>query len=300
MKINKQLATVLLLLGCSYVSLSQNLLDLLDKEQIDSIGYVSPAFKMTRISFGHSTEVRSKGVLELFTATRFWNTPSERSESFLADRMSTRIALEYGLTNRLSMAVGVTTFTGVYDTYLKYKLRSQKHGTNKSLFNITFLQGVSYNNNVIGYNGTTDLKPFSFTTQLLISKKISSNFSLQITPSYVYKNAYLPDDNQSNYVALGIGGRYKIGAHVSLVSEYYQPFNPTIAIDTYPPFSLGLNWEIGDVLLQFMLTNAVDMVEDTFITQTRHNFNFKDPNLNFGFNATYVFHLKNSLKKKRD
>jgi hypothetical protein len=32
-----------------------------------------------------------------------------------------------------------------------------------------------------------------------------------------------------------------------------------------------------------------------FLTQTTNNFNFKDPNLHFGVNATYIIHTK---KKK--
>ena len=47
--------------------------------------------------------------------------------------------------------------------------------------------------------------------------------------------------------------------------------------------------------LQFHLTNVRNFAEDAFITQTANNFNFKDPNLHFGFNATFVLHTK---KKK--
>ncbi|MEM7382600.1 MAG: DUF5777 family beta-barrel protein, partial [Bacteroidota bacterium] len=88
------------------------------------------------------------------------------------------------------------------------------------------------------------------------------------------------------------------GGHVSVVSEYYYTTNPIESFDTYGPFALGVNWELGDVMLQFMLTNAVNMVEDAFIAQTRNNFNFRNPNLNFGFNATYIIHFKRGLKNK--
>ena len=48
-------------------------------------------------------------------------------------------------------------------------------------------------------------------------------------------------------------------------------------------------------MLQFHATNARSFVEDTFITQTTNNFNTKDGNFHFGFNATFVLHTK---KKK--
>ena len=126
MKTKNLIFTVIVLLGCVHLMSSQDLLEILKEKQKDSLGYVTPAFKMTRIAFGHSTEVRNKNVLELVTSTRFWNTPAERSQSFAADKMSTRIGLEYGITDRLSAGVGGTTFDGLFDGYLKYKLFSQK------------------------------------------------------------------------------------------------------------------------------------------------------------------------------
>lgn len=300
MRIKTIFFTCILLLGSCHLSRSQNLLDILEKEQKDSTGYITPAFKMTRIAFGHSTEVRGKNILEVFIANRFWNLPTERSQSFGADKMSSRIALEYGLSDRLSFGIGATTFDGLFDSYLKYKLISQKKGIQSTPFNITLFQGTSYNSNSIPNPVVSDafLDRLSFTTQVLISRKISSDFSFQIAPTYIHKGLNISGEDPQNFFAIGVGARYKIGPHLSIVSEYYKTFNPIESFDTYGPFALGVNWEIGDVLLQFMLTNSRNMVEDTFITQTRNNFNFRNPNLNFGFNATYVIHFNNSLKGK--
>lgn len=298
MKTKKILLTCFLLLGCVHFSKSQNLLEILENEQQDSLGYLPATFKMTRIAFGHSTEVRSKGILEIFTANRFWNLPTEKSQSFAADKMSTRIALEYGVLDRLSVGFGGTTFDGLFDGYLKYKLLTQKKGIKTTPLNITLFQSSSYNSSSIV---NPDIKDdfsdrLSFTSQVLISRKISSDFSFQIAPTYVHRGLKFSEEDHQDFFALGIGARYKIGSHLSVVSEYYKTFNPIESFDTYGPFALGVNWEIGDVLLQFMLTNTVNMVEDAFITQTRNNFNFKNPNLHFGFNATYVIHFKNKLK----
>lgn len=300
MKIKEIICLGMLLLGCVQMSIAQeDLLEILKSEQKDSVGYITPAFKMTRVAFGHSTEVRAKGVLELFTATRFWNFPRDRSESFVADKLTTRIALEYGITDRLSFGVGGTTFDGLFDGYLKYKLLAQKKGEKPSLFNITFLQAASYNSSALPYMAAENdfSSRLGYTTQVLISRKMSSDFSLQIAPTFIHRSLGLSDIDDNNFFALGFGARYKLGPHLELVSEYYRTFNPIESFNTYDPFAIGVNWELGDILLQFMLTNTRNMAEDRFITQTRNNFNFKDPNLHFGFNATYVFHLKNRLKK---
>ena len=300
MKTKKILITGLLCLGCIHFSMSQDLLDILKNEQKDSLGYLTPSFKMTRIAFGHSTEVRNKNVLEVFTSSRFWNVPTDRSQSFFADKMSTRFALEYGISDRLTFGVGATTLDGLFDGYLKYKLLSQKKGINPIPLNITLFQNASYDSSSIPNPAIADdfSDRISFTSQLLISRKISSDFSFQVSPTFVHKNLMLSEEDGANFFAIGFGARYKLGPHLSIVSEYYTTINPVTSFDTYGPFALGANWELGDVLLQFMLTNAIHMVEDSFITQTRNNFNFRSPNLNFGFNATYVIHFENKLKHK--
>ncbi|MEX0360211.1 MAG: DUF5777 family beta-barrel protein, partial [Allomuricauda sp.] len=74
--------------------MAQNeLLDILEKEHTDTVPQFVPAtFKSTRITYGHSVETRKKGILEVFAATRFWNTPTLRSQSFGADKLNARIA----------------------------------------------------------------------------------------------------------------------------------------------------------------------------------------------------------------
>jgi len=302
MKTKKNTLLLLLLLSGSIFSFAQNdLLDILDNEHKDTLNFTSATFKMTRIAIGHSSETRKKGILEVFVANRFWNTPADRSQSFLADRMSARVALEYGLSDRLSIGAGGTTFDGLFDGYLKYKLLRQRNGGTP--FNITFLQAGSHNSNSLASiysNGTpASRNRLSITSQVLISRKFSSDFSFQISPTFIRRGIVLSDQDPKNHFAVGFGARYKLGNHVSLVSEYYYNVNQIESFNTYNPFVIGVNWEQGDVMLQFMLTNAVNMVEDTFITGTRNNFNFRNPNLNFGFNATYVIHFKRGLKNKK-
>jgi len=168
-----------------------------------------------------------------------------------------------------------------------------------SPLSVTMLQSSSYNSSSFAGStiGDTFLDRASFTSQLLIAKKFSSDFSLQLSPTFIHRGLVLSNEDPKNHFALGIGARYKLGNHLSLVSEYYLNANKIKSFETYNPFALGANWELGDVMLQFMLTNSRNMVEDAFITGTRNNFNFRSPNLNFGFNATYVIHFKRGLKK---
>jgi hypothetical protein len=273
---------------------AQDLLETIDKEFPNEPLNAQATFKTTRISFAHSVETRKKGIVEFHFMNKFWNTPEPRTQSFAADRMSTRIGIEYGVTDKFTLGLGGTTWDGIFDSFLKYRLVQQQINDGGSPVSITFFQNMSYRSEATDKINAFDSfgNRLSFTSQLLMARKFTHNFSLQISPSLIYRNSLLSEENPQTQFAVGLGGRYKVGNHVSIVSEYYLVANPLETITTFNAFALGVNWEVGDIILQFQLTNARAMVEDAFITQTRTNFNFNDGNLHFGFNATYILHLK--------
>lgn len=271
-------------------SAQESLFESMKKVQIDTTLFTIATFQATRIQLSHSVETRKKNVLEISAMTRYWNTPTETSNAFVADRMSARFGLEYGISDRLTFGAGFSTINSISDVFLKYRLlRQQDNGNNA--FSITVLQAVSHNGDNNSFYNTSNADSFgdalSFTTQLLIAKKFSRNFSFQMMPTFVKKNTTLwPTDDESQF-ALGFGARYKVGRHVAIATEYYYVSNPIESFQTYSPFSLGVNWELSDLMLQFKMTNTPNFVEEAFITRTRRNFNFKDGNFFFGFHATY-------------
>ncbi len=285
-----------ILIGFSTSIHGQDLLETLEKEYPDTPQYEIATFKSTRISIGHSVENRKKGVLEIMAMNRFWNIPNYGGQSFVADKLSSRLALEYGISDRLTFGAGATTLEGVYDGFLKYKLIRQRKSKGGSPFSVTLFQNTSYrserNEPFVDINLFDDFTDqLAFTSQVLIAHKFTPQFSLQVSPTFIHRGSSAFEEDPHNQFAIGIGGRYKLGGHVSIVSEYYYLANPLKSIDTYDAFSLGVNWELSDVMLQFQLTNTRSMVEDAFITQTPNNFNFKDGNFVFGFNAIFVLHL---------
>lgn len=292
-----RIAFVLLFVSVCSQSAAQDLLEILENEQQDTVTFVDATFKTTRIAFGHSLETRQKGILEVFVSNRFWDRPVSSSQSFMADKVNARIALEYAITDRLSTAIGASTWDGRFDTYFKYRLLQQQKGIMP--ISLTLFQNASYYSIGIPNPYIEDdfMDRMAFTTQALIGAKVNRELSLQIAPTFIYRGLqYYPEDPTEHF-AVGFGGRYKLGNHVSFVSEYYAVINKMKSRDTYGPFALGVNWELGDIMLQFMLTNSPYTVEDAMITQTRYNFNFRNPNLNFGFNFSYIIHTRKGLKK---
>ncbi|QNM86950.1 hypothetical protein H9W90_07520 [Polaribacter pectinis] len=298
---NKRTYPFLILVFTLFISSinAQDLLDKLDNEFPDKPVYEIATFKTTRIALGHSIETRKKGALEISMYNRFWDTPTPTSQSFLADEVSIRYGLSYSISNNLTLGLGYTDFDKISDGYLKYKLFKQQKNVKKRPVSVTLIQGISHRK-ITDDNSTmysTSSSKYAFTSQVLIARKFNSNLSFQISPTFIHRASNSIDKDINNHFAIGFSGRHKIGGHTSIVSEYYYVANPTKSTDTYNAFTVGINWEVSDLMLQFHVTNARNFAEDTFITQTRNNFNFKDPNFHFGFNATFILHTsKNKLK----
>ena len=286
---------ILLFIGVSNAN-AQSLLDKLDKEFPDIPVYEIATFKTTRIGVGHSIETRKKGALEISLYNRYWNIPNFEGQRFLADEVSTRYGLDYAFTDNFTIGLGYTNHDKIFDGLLKYKILKQQKESKKMPFSFTFVQGFSKRESTSStlYN-TTKQNKYAFTSQALFARKINTNLSVQITPTFIHRKSSSSDNTSNNQFTIGFGGRHKIGGHASIVSEYYYVTNPLKSIKTYNAFLVGINWELSHLMLQFHATNARSFVEDTFITQTTNNFNTKDGNFHFGFNATFVLHTK---KKK--
>ena len=287
---------LVIILGLPFVTQGQSLLDKLEKEPLKTKNdYVLSTFKGTHIAIGHSIETRKKNTLEVSFMSRYWNVEQETSNSFVADRMCSRFGLDYGISDKLTIGTGIGVPNGIIDSYLKYRLVQQRRDNTGIPFGITLLQTGTYRSRVVKGKLIENRSGFgnrlAFTTQLLMARKFSRNFSLQISPTFVHRSSSRSNLDDNNHFAVGFGPRYKVSNHVSLVSEYYYVANPLKSVKTYGAFALGVNWEVSKLLLQFKMTNNQIFTEDTFITQTTRNFNTRDGNFFFGFHATYHIQL---------
>ena len=127
----------------------------------------------------------------------------------------------------------------------------------------------------------------SYTAQLLIARKFSDAFSLQISPTLTSRTT--PDfvtDNK-NVFATGVGGRIKLTRRTSLNGEWWYVL-PDQINDVYRNnFSLGFDIETGGHVFQLLFTNSFGMSERQFITETTGGWDKGD--IQFGFNIARTF-----------
>jgi opacity protein-like surface antigen len=256
--------------------------------------YVFATFKAGRIINMRTVESPGKKALVFLIQHRFGQLNSGAYNLFGLDNATLRLGFDYGISDRLAVGIGRSSYQKTFDGYIKYKLLRQTDGTNKIPISVSLLGVVSnYTIKIPELPKLSAQERTSYATQILIARKFSSSFSLQLVPSYLYYN-YTQGADKNNVFAIGAGGRMKITKRMSIDAEYtYLPPNQVATIKTHNSFSLGWGIETGGHMFQLVFTNSQSMIETQVITQTTGN--WSDGGIYFGFNLSRVFNLK---KKK--
>ena len=267
---------------------SQDLLDILEREAPKMENIVSATFKGTRIVNGHSIENRKNKELEFIISHRFGRVNTGFEELFGLDQANIRFALEYGLTDDLTVGLGRSSFEKTYDGYLKYSLLKQKTGTNAFPFAVSLFGSIAAKSqkSIVG-NERTFAESLFYVGQVLIAKKVNSSLSVQVTPTYVHRNLATIAADPHDIFALGVGTRVKLSKRVSLNAEYYQQFQKLTSINARNSLAFGVDIETGGHVFQIILSNAITMVEKSFITETTGNFFGGDIHLGFNLSRTF-------------
>lgn len=279
------------------VDLSKMLDDEAQKGDKDKTEKVYATFKSTRLISGHSVENTYKGVLDLKISHRFGAVNKGLYEFFGLDNASMRWGFDYGITDRLTVGFGRSTFQKQYDAFFKYKLLWQSYGKHNipvsvNIVSTAMIQTLKWDN--------PDRKNYFssrlfYAHQLLIGRKFSEGTSLQLMPTMIHYNLVKKATDPNNIFALGVGGRQKITKRISINAEYYYQLPGHKFSDSKNSLSIGFDIETGGHVFQLHFTNSTGMTERTFISETSGSWEKGD--ILFGFNISRVFTIKKSKAK---
>lgn len=267
-----------------------NLMDLLDKETAPTTDYISQTFKGTRLVNGQTVETKGKGELEFIFAHRFGPINSGAYELFGLDQAYVRLGLEYGITDKLGVGFGRNSVDKTMDGYLRYKILRQSKGAVNMPVTVTGFANaairMSPKKEDATYSITTEDR-MSYTSQLLIARKFTQNFSLQLMPTFVHKNTVDSKIEKNDTFIIGAGGRIKMTRSISLTSEYYYRLGIDEANPYYNSLGFGIDIETGGHVFQLVLSNSRGLTERAFLTETTGQ--FFDGDIHMGFNVTRTF-----------
>jgi len=266
-----------------------------DQKKDSSKKMVENTFYATRIINGQSIEQLEPGILDFRISHRFGKINDGLYNLFGLDNATIRFGLDYGITDKLMIGVGRSSFQKQFDAFFKYRLLSQTEEDGLMPISMSFMSSVMIN--TLKWEFPNRKNYFTsrlyYAHQLLIARKFSKNTSLQLMPTIVHYNLVSNSDDPNDLFSIGLGGRQRITKRVSVNAEYYYQLPGARFERTRNSLSLGIDIETGGHVFQLHVTNSTGMTERTFINETYGGWEKGD--LLFGFNISRVF----SLKKKR-
>lgn len=282
--------------------LSQDdLLSALEEEQEATTQYTFATFKGTRAINLQSNELPAQGVLQYIFIHRF----GAFSDDYFYNNLGLNTAevalqLDYGVTDWFNAGLSMGTASPrTYSGFLKFKILRQSKGAKNMPFSLSSYSSITYNNEKynldVPYNNSDRV---SYNNQLIIARKFSKNFSMEIVPTHVHFNLVSLRSEDNDIFSVGFAARQKITQQLGLSIEYIYQINPlssslgqlgsNITIqDNQNVLSVGVDIETGGHVFQIFLTNSRGIADPYTIAQTPEQ--WKDGAIHLGFNISRVF-----------
>ena len=258
--------------------------------------FASATFKSTRLVNMHTLESVGPRTLDFRISHRFGPVNGGSYSAWGIDGPANiRLSLEYSFEGRLMFGIGRSSYEKMVDGFVKYRLLRQTTD-NKMPVSVTAFASMFYNalkdGNAIS-NGYDKFDPvsnrFSFAYQVMVGKKITPAFSVQIAPWMVHYNLVEKITDRND--AYGIAGmfRLKFSKRSAITFEYAYRFPDYSKEKYFDSMGIGYELETGGHVFQIHFVNSFGIVENQFLPHTTTEWN--DAGIRLGFNISRVFTL---------
>lgn len=275
-------------------SQEQDLLKLLgnDKPQKERVKY---AFKSPRVINGHSMEFLNPGTMDFRILHRFGPLDQGYKNFFGLDQASMRMGFDFGIFHNLMAGLGRSTFKKELDAYVKFAPIRQSTGPKSSPLTVAAVAGITADGQPWADPNRQNFfsSRLAYYFQLILGRKFSESFTLQLAPTMVHKNLVQLQTDENDIFGLEVGGRIKLSKRIALTWDYTHVVRGLPDSGYYNPLSIGFDIETGGHVFQLHFSNATGMNERAFITETTGQFGKGE--IRFGFNLSRIFQIK---KKK--
>ena len=132
---------------------------------------------------------------------------------------------------------------------------------------------------------------FAYHGELLIARKFSPGFSLQLSPGYTYRNL-VPNGDENGIFSMGVASRIQLSRVFGIIMDMTVPFSEKrLSSDEgfNIPFGIGLEIETGGHVFQVNFTNSTGIVPTDYIPYTTSG--WFDGAFRLGFTISRIFNL---------
>jgi hypothetical protein len=267
----------------------------LDSLEEGADGFASATFKGTRLVNFQTIEVAGKRTLDFRISHRFGELSSGSYNLYGIDGPANiRLGLEYSYEGRFMAGIGRSSYQKQFDGFLKYRLYRQTI-TNKMPVSITLFTSVFMTSLKDPNKSTTGFDKYdpvtnrlSYAHQVIVARKFTSAFSMQIAPVMVHYNMVEEFTDRNDMFFITAAARMKITRRMAITAEYGYSLNDYSKRKDYiNPLGIGIDIETGGHVFQVHLTNAFGITENQFLPYNTSS--WKDSDMRVGFNISRVF-----------
>jgi hypothetical protein len=227
-----------------------------------------------------TAETLQEGNYEFEISHRFVPTTSTGRKYLwgLDGPVNMRLALGYGISDRLVLTLGRSNLYGNVDLWLKYNAIQIP---NDILPIVAALRGgIAWNSNAPDRPGS-DNKNFQYYGQIIINTLIQKKVGIGIVPSYL-DNSYIFSADRQYSFTIGTDVVYYWTPLFHVIAEW----NPTITGFRMAsnPVSFGIELQTGGHFFKIILTNSTELNPSQFLAGTLQS--VSNGNWHIGFNIT--------------
>ncbi len=258
-----------------------------------------PAFESSYIVDNQTDVVLNKKALEVMFQHRFGLFNDWEDFYGIWGQANIRIGASYGIHERVTIGVGTTKDFRYQDINWKVAILRQTRGDEMPV-NLTYYGDFAYNAQAQEKAGaarpiTAHQDRYSYFHQLILSRRFSPEFSMQIAPSLSHFNA-VAEGMQNDRIAIAIGARYKITPNTAILVDYSQPITQFDVPDVesplftnHPGFSLGFEFGTSGHAFQLFVSNYKGIVpQENYMWNTN---DFFGGDFLIGFNITRIYNF---------
>lgn len=240
---------------------------------------VKNTFESVWIIDNQTVMVPVKGTFEMDIMHRFGTVDNGYEDfwGFFAPS-NIRLGVSYAPINKLNVGIGITKSNMLWDASAKYPIITQTKG--KYPVSVTYYGNVAYDTrkdpdkSIFKYESQRLL----FFNQLIIARKITDKFSVQVAPSVSHQNSvngyYTKNDSTGQAIfkemkfdqlSIAVSGRYKLTNVTSIMINYDQPITKHATQNPNPNLSFGLEFNTSNHSFQLFMGNY------SLLSQQRNN-----------------------------
>ncbi len=273
---------------------------------------VKNTFQSVWIIDNQTVMVPVKGTLEMDIMHRFGSVQKGYEDfwGFFAPS-NIRLGVTYSPINKLNVGIGITKKNMIWDASAKYAIIQQTKG--KYPVSVSYYGNVAYDTrkdkdkSIFKYGS----QRLSFFNQLIIARKVTSKFSVQVAPSISHQNSvngyFTKNDSTGktiyqemkfDHFAIAFSARYKVTNVTSVMINYDQPLTKHAANNPNPNLSFGIEMNTSSHSFQLFLGNYFNLVQQQNNLYNKNNpFGYTDydgtkvagGNFLIGFNITRLW-----------